>query len=237
MRFFLLVLVTGLISSTFLFTIPVNEVMGATVSEYQERSFSKETIEHFKNDPDFKYARPPKYNPLKTELMGRIALWLAALFSHVPGSVLKLLPYLLATIVILITVIYIRKVTFTGALGKQSTQISQSEIFEENIHTIDFDKAIHEAVATGEFRLATRLYFLLTLKVMHDRKLILHSREKTNRDYLHELRNVPIKNDFRWLITSFEFVWYGNTQPGAVLFQNVQQRYTDFLKLLERTKA
>ncbi|OIN57719.1 DUF4129 domain-containing protein [Arsenicibacter rosenii] len=84
------------------------------------------------------------------------------------------------------------------------------ENITENIHEINFEQAIDEAVQRRNFRLAIRLLYLQTLKQLTDKRLIDWKPDKTNRQYLVELIHTPLHQDFDRLTTRFEYVWYGD---------------------------
>ena len=54
-----------------------------------------------------------------------------------------------------------------------------------------------EALAAGNFSLAVRLYYLQVIKTLSEQNAIAWSREKTNRDYLHETREHRIGEQFQ----------------------------------------
>lgn len=210
---------------------------GLQAPGYKERSFNKEEMKKTRANSDFKYAQPSKLSELKEGIIDRIRHWFYEKYYDLMDSTREEpVKVLLVTLAIGLLVFYLVKGKFTGAIGIGASRSRAGEFIEENIHAIDFDKALAEAIAAKEFRLATRLYFLMTLKTLSDRKLINVSREKTNRQYLYELKNEDMRSEFRWLMRSFEFIWYGNTQPGQTLFQQVQLRYKDFLNRVEQSK-
>nr|WP_293834857.1 DUF4129 domain-containing protein [uncultured Arsenicibacter sp.] len=94
--------------------------------------------------------------------------------------------------------------------AKAAEQPLDYENITENIHEINFDVAIEEAVTQRNFRLAIRLVYLQTLKQLADKRLIDWKPDKTNRQYLYELMNTPFQQDFDRLTTRFEYVWYGD---------------------------
>ena len=67
---------------------------------------------------------------------------------------------------------------------------------EENIHAINFDQAIQDALFRKEFRLAIRLLFLQALKLLADKNHIHWQPGKTNHEYVEELTAKQLKNRF-----------------------------------------
>ena len=98
----------------------------------------------------------------------------------------------------------------------------------ENIHEINFETAIEEAVTQRNFRLAVRLLYLQTLKRLTDANLIAWKPDKTNRQYVYEMANSPFHADFEYLTTQFEFVWYGDFPVDEARFQQVKNNFLAF---------
>ena len=100
----------------------------------------------------------------------------------------------------------------------------------EDIHEINFESAIDEAVAQRNFRLAVRLLYLQTLKRLTDAGLIAWKPDKTNRQYVYEVANTPLHPDFDRLTTQFEFVWYGDFPVDETRFQQLKGNFLAFNK-------
>ena len=86
---------------------------------------------------------------------------------------------------------------------------------EAYLHESDLERFLREALAQGNYALAVRLYYLQIIKSLSEKNLIRWSREKTNRDYLRELRGHPLAGPLRAATTVYEKVWYGNQALSA----------------------
>lgn len=100
----------------------------------------------------------------------------------------------------------------------------------ENIHELDFQTAIEEAVSLRNFRLAVRLLYLQTLKNLTDSGRIQYKPDKTNRQYVNELANSAIRPDFEQLTSQFEFVWYGDFPIDEAQFASIRTAFVRFNK-------
>ena len=109
----------------------------------------------------------------------------------------------------------------------QSSDLDYATL-EENIHEIDFDLAVEDAVNQRNFRLAVRLLYLQTLKRLTDSGQINYKPDKTNRKYVHELTNKPFQADFEALTRQFEFVWYGDFPVDEIQFGQIRQQFQQF---------
>ncbi|MDR1222827.1 MAG: DUF4129 domain-containing protein [Tannerella sp.] len=92
---------------------------------------------------------------------------------------------------------------------------------EENIHEIDFGKEISTALDSGNYRLAIRLIYLHTLRILSDNKLIDWQIHKTPTEYLYEIKNRDVKPPFRELTRHFLQIRYGNYRASIELYETV----------------
>jgi hypothetical protein len=107
--------------------------------------------------------------------------------------------------------------------------VSEDEsLSAEDIRELDYEKEIASAIASGNFRLATRLLYLSTLKQLEASGLISFKPEKTNHDYLLELRETNHYRNFFRLTRDFEYVWYGQFNLSEEGFARVQKEFSDF---------
>jgi Domain of unknown function (DUF4129) len=93
---------------------------------------------------------------------------------------------------------------------------------EDYLHESDLDRFLREALAAGNFSLALRFRFLQILKALSEKQLIHWSREKTNRDYLREMRPHRLYSDFKETTRIYERIWYGNTVIDATEFARIE---------------
>jgi hypothetical protein len=117
-----------------------------------------------------------------------------------------------------------------------TAQISNLQLatLGEDIHDINFDKSIEEAIRQKQFRQAVRLYYLKTLKKLSDKKLIEWEKDKTNRDYTFELRQTQLLNPFQNLTRIFEYIYYGDFQISSQEFVEAQNSFATFYNELEK---
>lgn len=110
------------------------------------------------------------------------------------------------------------------------------ENIEENIHETDLDRFIREAKAKGDFALAMRLYYLSVIKEMSLKKLIKWKRDKTNGEYLRELRSSPFFGDFNEVTNIFERIWYGDGKIDADSFGRVEGKFSSLAENIRQVK-
>ncbi|MDR1762532.1 MAG: DUF4129 domain-containing protein [Dysgonamonadaceae bacterium] len=106
------------------------------------------------------------------------------------------------------------------------------ETLEENIHSIDFEREIEQAIEKGDYRLAVRLKYLQTLRYLSDNNLINWQIHKTPTEYYYELGRASMKPAFRELTNSFLEVRYGNYPASEALFDRMRELLDEIKKML-----
>ncbi len=99
---------------------------------------------------------------------------------------------------------------------------------EDNIHNIDFNKAIDEAVAQGNYRLAIRLLYLQTLKLLSDKSIINWQIDKTNTMYVKEMQGHQQQQNFAQLTNTFDYSWYGTAAIDKETFAQANHSFKQF---------
>lgn len=103
----------------------------------------------------------------------------------------------------------------------------------ENIHEVDFDAEIANAVKSNNYRLAIRLLYLKALKELSTKNLINWDASKTNLQYINELKNQNIRSQFADLTFKFEYAWYGNFGLEPVDFKAVESEFSSFYQTIK----
>ena len=106
-------------------------------------------------------------------------------------------------------------------------------IEEENIHKIDFNKEISNALEKSDYRLATRLLYLQTLRLLSDKELINWQIHKTPTEYFYEIKNMEMKPLFHKLTNHFLQVRYGNYIASHELFETMRELQSGMKIIME----
>ena len=97
----------------------------------------------------------------------------------------------------------------------------------------DLDSLLRNAIKNGNYRLAVRYLYLQSLELLAERKFIEINSNKTNYEYVNELRKHRFANDFASLTLQYEYVWYGEYPVGISLFEQIQDGFTRFNKTIK----
>ncbi|MBC7721785.1 MAG: DUF4129 domain-containing protein, partial [Pedobacter sp.] len=103
-----------------------------------------------------------------------------------------------------------------------------------DIHGIDFNAAIDAAIAKNNYRIAIRLLYLQTLKLLTDSDLIDWKINKTNTTYVQELSGHQQQYSFAQLTNYFDKAWYGETNIEAAEFDQLKQLFYQFQKQIKQ---
>lgn len=195
------------------------------------RDFSKERIGDFKRNSDFNYG---KSSQLKLNLLQRFLHWLSRHlpeFSGFPGSQpwLRTLFYILIGAIILYAIMKLAKADISKVFYRLPDRGNLAfEVVDEDIHQMDFDALIEEAINQKEYKKAIRLYYLYALKKLADKDLIHWKPGKTNHEYEQELASAEIKPSFGDLSYYFDYAWYGDFPVNQPMFDRVRAIFRDF---------
>lgn len=204
----------------------------------QQRSFNEDLPSKY-NGKDFQYSdynvpkkkKATKANENQNNKGGE------QLFKALVSFMGSVFPYLLAVIVIIIIV----KSVLAGDnslwnFGKNKTIASNVSIITDNeeelIDSNDFSKLLALAKKEGDFRKATKYYYLLLLKKMSEKEFISFDKDKTNTEYIFELKKTELRKQFSYLLYIYDYVWYGEFAIDTASFKTIEQKYQSFLKSL-----
>ena len=189
----------------------------------QARPFETGAVTRLKEDPELQYQVATTVGEsLWTRLLRWIGQLIESFFDKATNTNWgKMIIYVVVLAVLVIAIMWILKVNAYKVLSGQGAETFRHNILHENIHAMDFDKLIQEALASNDHRLAVRLVFLYALKMLSDKNLVHWDQGKTNHDYIEELKVDDLKNGFHELNYYFEYAWYGNFRISLDMFTHV----------------
>ena len=144
------------------------------------------------------------------------------------GTLLQLLAVLFALSMIAYGIYWMMQTPRNRVLSRDGTEIPLANL-DEYIHETDLERFLREALAASNWSLAVRLYFLQTIKQLSEKGVIVWSKEKTNRDYMREMRSHRLGNPFRDATRQYERVWYGNQGISAADFAKLEPEFKALL--------
>jgi large-conductance mechanosensitive channel len=122
---------------------------------------------------------------------------------------------------------------------KSNTTVEQKTIsidslheIEENIHEVNLENLLKEALLIKKYQIALRLNFLIIIKLLSQKGKINWAKEKTNWEYYNELQDVILADQFKEIILSFETFWYGEHPLTESQYHLTEPYYLAFKKKL-----
>ena len=159
---------------------------------------------------------------------------LLGLSSNVSSSGIDITLRIIAGIVIIVVIYLIVKAVLNKEgqwiFGKSTTKrIIHHEDIERNLQNVDFEKLIASTIKSGNQRLAIRYYYLWLLKKMSEKEIIDWNPEKTNSDYLYEIKNAQLKQNFSYASYLYNNIWYGEFEINDDSFTSIKKSFEAIL--------
>ena len=203
----------------------------STVAPVEVRRPTNARIEKFQKDGDFQY---------ETDYTEKIGLWDAFwhwMKKHIFSPLIRgheltiwnIIEYGLAIATIIFVAYYFIKSDRIGLFSRGPKKLQLDiEGGEEDINKMNFDKLVSDAIENRQYRIAIRYLYLKLLKDLSDNQLINWRAEKTNRDYINELRPTDYGKQFREVTLLFDYAWYGDVTINENSFGQIRDSFKEF---------
>ncbi|NNE55229.1 MAG: DUF4129 domain-containing protein [Flavobacteriales bacterium] len=109
------------------------------------------------------------------------------------------------------------------------------EELEKNLHETDLERFLKIALKAEDYRSAVRIYYLTAIKRLSQLKWIDWQLDKTNYDYVRELREHEAHGEFRSLTHTFELIWYGEAPVSEKEYSLLSPHFDGFIQQLNAT--
>jgi hypothetical protein len=208
--------------------------VAADTTSIDARVFSDTLLNDLKHDPDFQYKQPPT---IAESLWDRFLMWLDEALSYLLKQAVdtnwgRVIVYALALGLLVVLIMMLLKVdAFRILFSAQGSQLNPV-VIDENIHEMDFDKLIHEAIQQHDYKRGVRLLFLYSLKLLADKDYIHWESGKTNHEYVAELQSHELKKGLNELSFYFDYAWYGNFVITADTFKKAETSFRNWKQLV-----
>lgn len=205
--------------------------------------FSEETIEQFKEDPDFNYSEATAEDNWWTKFKRYIRLqwnrFLNWLFGDYEAPLLlaiflDVLPYLLLGLLLSLILYLFTKINpgnyLFGAPAEAEVHFDEEE---KIIRNRDIKKLIEKAVAKENYRLAVRYHFLYVLQQLSRQDLVIYDSAKTDEEYVNEINDPALKAQFKGVNRIYDFIWYGNFETTAENYDRIKKEFQKAERLIQ----
>ncbi len=202
-------------------------------------SLNSDFKQKYADDPEFKYDSEKGSKTFLARLLEKLGELLKKLFglgslSKVTDTTLLIFKILCGLVILVVLYFSVRLVM--NHQGKWFFQKKNESIAidinntEQLIQSADFEQLIYEVEKQGDTRQSIRLYYLWLLKDLKGKGLINWLPEKTNTDYLSELRDETLREKFIYLSYLFNYIWYGEFAITDADYVNARKAFLNYLK-------
>ena len=213
------------------------QVQYDTTTNLNPLDFNADKIANLKKDPSFDYLKTVKNDSWWT----RVKRWINTRYQQFTNwlfgdyeayefvaVLLKILPYLiLGGFIGLMIWLFIRLIPVRSLFEEQETpQVFLND--EENIvRSENIGELIEKAINDGDYRQAVRYYYLQLLRQLNQKKLINYEFQKTNSEYLNEIKAYRLRGQLKKVMRIYDFIWYGSFSLTEPDFHLAQRNFQD----------
>ncbi|MEO8516306.1 MAG: DUF4129 domain-containing protein [Flavobacterium sp.] len=207
-------------------------------SSIESHTFDKKFKSKYTDD-NFIY----EYKSKEKNAWDRFLEWLAGIFRRLFSFsnnetsmrfvvwLIKIIAFVVIIFAIYLIVKSILNKEGSWIFGRNSDKkMIQYDEIEKNIQNIDFEKLIQTTLQNGEKRLTIRYYYLWLLKKLAAREIIVLDIEKTNSDYMYEIKNPKLKDDFAYSSYLYNYIWYGEFDLDDDTFEKAKTTFEKTIK-------
>lgn len=145
-------------------------------------------------------------------------------------KVMKISAYIIILVLLALLIRYIIVKDIRWIFRKKPKELVEVYDLEQDIHEVDFDKLIKDAVEREQYRSAVRYHFLRMLKIMSEKQIIKWNPDKTNHEYTHEISSDKLKQEFDYLAYVYENIWYGEFDIDQAGFEKIRQKFNQTIQ-------
>lgn len=206
---------------------------------YKDRKFDKKFKDKY-TAAEFQYEPKAVTKTWWDRFLESLARFLDRIFSSggtgggltVMGLLVKLVVIVVIGFVVYLIVRAVLNKQSLWIFGRSRKKIDASELNQEDLKQMDFPKLVSQSSSDGQYNLAIRYYFLWVLKKLADREIIDWHWDKTNSDYLYEIKNSTLRKDFEYLAYVYDYSWYGNFPIDTTAFAKAEKAFQKTLNTL-----
>lgn len=135
-----------------------------------------------------------------------------------------------AYVLIFIVICFLLYMIFSNIDPDKKIDPKKDSDYIEDIEEVDTEDGYNQALKDGDYRGAIRMHFLKVLQILTRKETIDWQPEKTNRDYIKEIKDTDKKRTFQKMARIYENVWYGNHTIDKFQFDELDFHFIKFIK-------
>ncbi len=199
--------------------------------DYVHRNFDTIKINEFKTLEQFDYTEAQsKDSPFLNWLRRLISRLFSEHQENTGGGWIKYLIIIGASILI---VLFLLRNEFKSLIKKKDKEgiKPQAGDLDITIHEDIICKNLKDAEDAGRYREAIRFQYLKVLKKLNEDNLIDWKDYKLSQDYVNEIKNEGLKNEFKQLTEYFNYSWYGNYEVDSSFYSDAKKHISQIESL------
>lgn len=118
--------------------------------------------------------------------------------------------------------------------GNSSFIIEDEQPEEAVLRAANLKQALDEALSRGDYRQAFRIRYLEVLQKLVLNNIIDYRKERTNMEYLRQIKDPSVHQLFKTLTLYFEEVWYGEMTADQAAFNRMSEVFTSIMGAIEK---
>ncbi|MDI3321558.1 hypothetical protein [Pinibacter soli] len=118
------------------------------------------------------------------------------------------------------------KVGFFAPSNKNIDEQPEETDLGENIFILPYQDLLNKAIKDKNYRLATRILYLQTLKLLSENGIIKFKPDSTNIHYLMQLNKTSYYDDFFKVTRHYEYVWYGKFDVTPEMYEKISRDFS-----------
>ncbi|MBV4359346.1 hypothetical protein [Pinibacter aurantiacus] len=122
------------------------------------------------------------------------------------------------------------KVGFFAPSNKNIDDQPEETDLGENIFILPYQDLLNKAIKDKNYRLATRILYLQTLKLLSENGIITFKPDSTNIHYLMQLNKTAYYDDFFKVTRHYEYVWYGKFDVTPEMYEKISKDFSTMQK-------
>lgn len=162
--------------------------------------------------------------------------------SDSSGTVINAGPFIqiliiLFFIIFIAALLYIILSNVSLKKGEQKLETKSSDIItsiEEDFSKNNLERWLRHAREINDYYLILRIQFLMILKSLEQKRLILWKKDKTNWHYIQELSDHHFQHPFKDLVFEFDHVWYGEKKYSEDTLKEKIGRFESFKDMVDK---
>ncbi|UII19490.1 hypothetical protein [Fulvivirga ligni] len=139
---------------------------------------------------------------------------------------------ILVLVAVLVFVLY-KILGSHGGFNPKNKKLSDNisvEDLEEKLMESDLLIWLKKAVSDKNYKLALRIYYLMIIKELSLKGIIHWKKEKTNLEYMMEMRDHESYNQFEEVTNIYHLVWYGDKNVGDPYLINASHKFKAYFQ-------